>query len=80
MFTHLLVLLCASAFDVGGCTLGFPVCCVSTSDDYSEGTRCQNVPNVNACSKTAQTTTTLCCEDVSSVNLNGTATDCTAYE
>ncbi|KAG2034396.1 hypothetical protein BDR03DRAFT_965197 [Suillus americanus] len=93
MFTYLLVLLCASVSviatpnvvvvgsNVGGCASGFPVCCAATSYDYSKGTKCQNVPNVSACSSThsSQSMTTLCCEDVSTVNLNGTASNCTAY-
>ncbi|KAG1818104.1 uncharacterized protein BJ212DRAFT_1348770 [Suillus subaureus] len=98
MFIHLLVLLCASVsviatpsvvvtgVDVGGCALGFPVCCEAASSDYSEGTRCRNVPNVDVCSNSSQSspsnqsTTTLCCKDVSTVNLNGAATNCTAYD
>ncbi|KAG1742434.1 hypothetical protein EDB19DRAFT_1701048 [Suillus lakei] len=91
MLTHLLVLLCASvsviatpapvpdvvivAQDVGGCTSGFPMCCAVASYNYSEGTGCLMVPNVSAC---GNSTTTLCCEDVSTVETTGTAGNCTA--
>ncbi|KAG1774561.1 hypothetical protein EV702DRAFT_1122855 [Suillus placidus] len=88
MFTHLLVLLCVSviaipapepdivivAQDVGGCTSGFPVCCAVVSHNDSEGAGCLMVPNVSAC---GNSTTTLCCESVSTVETTGTAGNCT---
>ncbi|KIK36196.1 hypothetical protein CY34DRAFT_811482 [Suillus luteus UH-Slu-Lm8-n1] len=89
MFIHLLVLLFVSvsviatpapepdvvAQDVGGCTSGFPVCCAVATGDYSEGAECTMVPNVSACSNS---TTTLCCEGVDTVEITGIAGNCTA--
>ncbi|KAG2111997.1 uncharacterized protein F5147DRAFT_685295 [Suillus discolor] len=90
MFTHLLVLLCASVSmiatpapepsvvivgqNVGGCASGFPTCCATVSNDYSSGTGCTTVPTVNACGNSM---TVLCCQDASTVEMIGTAGNCT---
>ncbi|KAG2158783.1 uncharacterized protein EDB93DRAFT_1120209 [Suillus bovinus] len=92
MFAHLLVLLCASISviakpapepnvviigqNVGNCASGFPVCCKTVSPDYSGGEGCLSVPSVNAC---GDSVTALCCQDTSTVEMIGTAENCTVY-